>query len=203
MTPLRNHLSDAYGGFADRRFKDRDLDRAIKIDDRDATDVYAYFCSIFVAVPDRTGDALKLTLQHAPSGPEVVELVETLGGTVHPADFGATITLNLKASQGPAIRRLAGAIKAIVGRGRSYDDSNLRWICPRTAASLVNLARNLSLYHAECRRKDPKSLDPGSSRRPPSSRPSLPDSTDPVRRTIPPAGCPAVAGDPPSRDLSP
>ena len=34
MTPLRDNLLDAYGGFADRRFKDRDLDRANKIDDR-------------------------------------------------------------------------------------------------------------------------------------------------------------------------
>ena len=149
MTPLRDYLLGAYGGFADRRFKDRDLDRAIKIDDRDATDVYPYFCSIFVSVPDRTGDALRLTLQHAPTGPEVVEVVEALGGTVHPADFGATITLTLKASQGAAIRRLARAIKAIVGRSRSYDDPNLRWICPRTAASLVKLAQQLALYRAE------------------------------------------------------
>ena len=146
MTPLRDHLLDAYGGFADRRFKDRDLDRAIKIDDRDATDVYPYFCSIFVAVPGPNGETLRLTLQHAPSGPEVVEVVETLGGTVHQADFGATITLTLKASQGPAIRRLARAIKAIVGRGRSYDDPNLRWICPRTASSLMALAKHLALY---------------------------------------------------------
>ena len=149
MTPLRDALLDDYGGFADRRFKDRDLDRAIKIDDRDATDVYPYFCSIFVAVPDRTGEILRLTLQHAPSGPEVVEVIEALGGTVHPADFGATITLNLKASQGPSIKRLARAIKAIVGRGRSYDDPNLRWICPRTAASLVKLAQHLAIRRAE------------------------------------------------------
>ncbi len=69
MTPLRDHLLDAYGGFADRRYKDPALDRAIKVDDRDATDVYPYFCSIFVAVPDRTGEALRLTLQHAPTRP--------------------------------------------------------------------------------------------------------------------------------------
>ena len=145
MTPLRDHLLDAHGGFADRRFKDRDLDRAIKIDDRDASDVYPYFCSIFVSVPDRTGDALRLTLQHAPSGPEVVEVVQTLGGTVHPADFGATLTVNLKASQGPAIRRLARAIKAVVARGRRYDDPNLRWICRRTATSLERFANHLAL----------------------------------------------------------
>ena len=147
MTPLRDHLLDAYGGFADRRVKDS----AIQIDDRDATDVYTYFCSIFVSVPDRNGDSLRLTLQHAPSSPEVVELVETLGGTVRPAVFGTTITQTLKASQGPAISRLAKAIKAIVGRGRSYDDPNLRWICPRTADSLVKLARHLALYRAERR----------------------------------------------------
>ena len=69
MTPLRDHLLDAYGGFADRRFKDRDLDRTIKVDDRGPRDVYPYFCSIFASVPDRNGDALRMTIQHAPSRP--------------------------------------------------------------------------------------------------------------------------------------
>jgi len=172
MTPFRDHLPDAYGGFADRRFKDRDLDRAIKIDDRDATDVYPYFCSIFVSVPVRTGETLRLTLQHAPSSPEVVELVEELGSTVHPADFGVTITLTLKASQGPAIKRLARAIKAVGGRGRSYDDPNLRWICPRTANSLMKLSRHLALYRAERRLGD----DARSHHLIPSRRPSYVES---------------------------
>ena len=156
------------------------LDRAIKIDDRDATDVIPYFCSIFVAAPDRLGDALRLTLQHAPSGPEVVELVEELGGEVHPADFGVTITLTLTAAQGPAIRRLA---KAVVGRGRSYDDPNLRWICPRTAASLVKLARHLALFRAERgRNQGVKRPDPILSRRPASVVPGPLDKPGPVTR---------------------
>lgn len=151
MTTLRDALLDAYGGFADRRFKDRDLDLAIRVDHRGPHDVYPYFCSISVTVPDRDGEVLHLTLQHCPAGPEVQELVDELGGTVHPADFGATITLTLKLSQVPAIRRLAKAIRAVVGRGRSYDDANFRWICPRTADSLVALAKHLATHRAERR----------------------------------------------------
>jgi hypothetical protein len=167
VTPLRDHLLDAYGGFADGRHKDPDLDRPIRVDDRNANDVYPDFCSMFVSVPERHGIALVLTLQHCPISPEVIDLVEALGGTSHPADFGPTITLHLEATQGPAIRRLAGAIKGIVARGRTCDDPNHRWICPRTAESLTTLAEHLADHCSE-RWPDedaPRSPDPIRARR--------------------------------------
>lgn len=149
MIPLRLYLLNAYGGFADRRYKDHNLDRPIKVDSRNSHDVYPYFPSMFVSVPDLIVDSLRLTLQHFPSSPEVEDLITTLGGTIHPADFGLTVILRLKASQGPALKRLATAVKAIVGRGRTYDDPNLIWICGRTAASLEELADHLIEYYAE------------------------------------------------------
>jgi len=76
--------------------------------------------------------------------------------------------LPLKSSQGTAITRLAKAIGRIVGRGRSYDDPNLKWICPRAAASLEQLAEHLDLYREELWPDEPNSrgpfLDPRSER---------------------------------------
>ncbi len=149
MTPLRDYLLDAYGGFADRRIKDPALDRPIKVDDHGPRDVSQSFCSISVSVPDLHAQDLILRLHNVPPCPEAVALVEGLGGTVHTSNFGSSITLPLKSSQGPAIKRLARAIKGVVGRGRQYDDPNLKWICRRTAASLERLAEHLKLYREE------------------------------------------------------
>ncbi|SIO63379.1 hypothetical protein SAMN05444166_7329 [Singulisphaera sp. GP187] len=149
MTPLRDHLLDIYGGYADQRYKDRNLDLPIKVDEKGPRDVCPSFGSIFVSVPQRTGVSLKLILHHCPTSPEVMDLVETLGGELQPADFRPTIILTLRSSQGPAVKRLARAIRAIIGRGRTYDDPNLRWICPRTATSLEKLAEHLADYYSE------------------------------------------------------
>jgi hypothetical protein len=165
MASLRDYLLDAYGGYADRRIRDRSLDRAIKIDDKGPHDVYPRFCTISARVPDPTGETLILTLQNCPAGQEVLELAEKFAGSVHATDFGLTITLTLKASQGPAIRRLAKAIRAIVGRGRTYDNPNLRWICPRTAAALEQLAEHLAMYREERWPGEPRSPDPMLARR--------------------------------------
>jgi len=166
MSTLRDHLLDAYGGYADGRIKDRSLDRPIQIDDRGPHDVYPHFCTISARVPDRNGETLILTLQNCPASQDVLELVEKFGGSLHPADFGPTVVLTLKASQGPAIKRLARAIRAIVGRGRTYHDPNLRWICPRTASVLEDLAERLALYRLERILDDaPRPYDPILARR--------------------------------------
>ena len=160
MTPLRDYLLDAYGGFADRRHKDPALDRPIKVDDRGPHDVSQSFCSISVSVPDRLAQDLILKLHNAPPCPEAVALVERLGGTIHTSRFSTAITLPLKSSQGAAVARLARAIGAVVDRGRRYDDPNLKWICPRAAASLEQLAEHLTLYREELWPDDSHSRGP-------------------------------------------
>ena len=149
MTPLRDYLVDAYGGFADRRHKDPALDRPIRVDDRGPRDVSPSFCSITVSVPDRLAQDLILKLHNAPACPEALGLVEGLGGSVLASRTGTAISLPLKSSQGPAIGRLARAIGGLVGRGRRYDDPDLKWICPRTAASLERLVEHLKSYREE------------------------------------------------------
>jgi len=193
MTPLRDYLLEAYGGFADRRFKDPALDRPIKVDDRSPREVSQSFCSISVSVPDRHAQDLILRLHNVPPCPEAVALVEGLGGAVHTSRFGTSVTLPLKSSQGPAIAKLARSIGAVVNPGRRYDDPNLKWICRRTAASLEQLAEHLKLFREELWPDDPRSpgpfLDPRCQRfgaramapgPPPPRRPN-----DPARRVSP------------------
>jgi hypothetical protein len=146
--PLRDHLLDEYGGYADQRIKDRSLDRPIRVDDWSSHDTYAYFCSIFVSVPDRTGDALVLTVQHAPFDDAVVSLVLGSGGTAVPSEQGATITLNLTTKEFSTIRSLSQAIRHLVGRGRHYENPSWWWICRRTAESLNRLAASVRAYRS-------------------------------------------------------
>ena len=188
MTPLRDYLLEVYGGFADKRHNDPALDRPIKVDDRGPRDVYPGFCSISVSVPDRHAQDLVLKLYKVPTCPAAVVMVEGLGGTVQTTRFGTSITLSLKSSQGPAISRLAGAISGVVARGRQYGDANLKWICPRTAASLEQLAGHLAEYREELWPDDGRSsgpiLDPRDVR--PACQPWAP-SPPPQRRPNPPA----------------
>ena len=65
MIPLRDHLLQAYGGFANRRHKDPSQDHAIKIDDQNG-DVTHLFCQLFVQVPERNGTSFTLTMHNAP-----------------------------------------------------------------------------------------------------------------------------------------
>ncbi len=180
MTPLRDTLLDAYGGYADKRLKDRSLDRPIQIDDKGPHDVYPFFCTISAQVPERTGNTLVLSLQNCPASPDVLELVEVFGGSVETTGPRANVVLTLKSSQSPALKRLAEAIRGVVGQDRSYDDSNLRSICARTASALEQLAEHLALHRSELYPEDfEHSPDPILARRRrtdiPTCRASLPD----------------------------
>lgn len=155
MTSLRDYLRQTYGGFADRRYKDPAKDKLIRVDDHDETDVYPYFCSIFVSVPDREGDSLILTLSNAPCNEDIKGLVTGHGGTVVPSPGAPTITLALTVQQVSVIEELSQAIGGLVGPRRRYSDPNWCWICPRTAESLDRLLASLMAYNAlrSCERR--------------------------------------------------
>ena len=57
MKPLRDHLLETYGGFADRRRKDPSQNHAIQVDDKRPDDVYPYFCNISARVPEGPPEA--------------------------------------------------------------------------------------------------------------------------------------------------
>ena len=140
MTPLRDFLLDAYGGFADRRCTDRSQDLPIKIDDKGDHDVFPFFCTISVRVPERNGDSLVLTLQYAPLNADARELIETQGSAFENTPPGTTITLQLRVTSVTFIRKLARIIRNSVGRGKRYANPNWKWMCGRTGDSLDRFA---------------------------------------------------------------
>lgn len=164
MSSLRDHLLDAYGGYADKRIKNRSLDRPIKIDDGSPRDVYPHHCSIFVRVPDRTGETLTLTLQHCPHSPDLIALVNKHGGTATISEHGCDIRLNLNANQISTVTSLAIAVSKVTKRGNRYPNPNWKWIGPRTAGSLRRLAKVLKEYKVHRSQKTPRPSmeDPGS-----------------------------------------
>ena len=116
----------------------------IRIDDRESDDTYVGFCDIHLTMRDRDADQFTLFLDNVPFDDDVKTVAEVLEGTWQSTRTGDRLTLSLSASQTADLRKLATAIRKVVGRGKSYPDRNLKWIAPRTAKSLEQLAREIS-----------------------------------------------------------
>jgi hypothetical protein len=142
MTQLRDYLLDAYGGCADKRIKDRSLDRPIQMDDKGRHDVYQHFCSIFVKAPRQDERTFILTLNNSPLTPKIRQLVEARGGTIAESSdpARATITIRLTTRCVSFLNQLARTYRSAVFKGRRYADPQWKWICPRTSNSLERLA---------------------------------------------------------------
>jgi hypothetical protein len=151
MIPLRHFLLEAYGGFADRRYKDPSQDHPIKIDEESTTDVSNQFCRIFVRVPDRNGRSFIVTMHHAPINADARELIVEQGGEIVSTQYGLTVTLRLQITKLTFLRKLSQTIRNTVGRGKTYADPNWKWICGRTADSLDHFADVLKDYTSERR----------------------------------------------------
>lgn len=115
-----------------------------RVDDQGSQDRHYLFCQIELSL--RQDGLLGLDLSHAPVDQAVRQLVESAGGQIQTGAIGTSLTIILKPSQSAFIRKLAKAIRRLVGRGQTYLDRNWRWICPRTADSLERLAANLDEY---------------------------------------------------------
>ena len=116
----------------------------IRVDDRDSDDTYPGFCDIHLKMSAPDADQFTLTLDNIPYDDDVKAVAEELEGTWQSTRTGERLTLNLSISQKADLRKLATAIRKVVGRGKSYPDRNLKWIAPRTAKSLEQLAREIS-----------------------------------------------------------
>lgn len=116
----------------------------IRVDDRDSDDTYPGFCDIHLKMSAPDAAQFTLTLDNVPSDDEVKAVASELEGTWQSTRTGERLTLNLSISQKSDLRRLATAVRKVVGRGRRYLDSNWKWIAPRTAKSLEQLAREIS-----------------------------------------------------------
>jgi hypothetical protein len=147
MRPLRDYLLDTYES-ADLRRRNRAVDSPIVIDDRCGQDLLS-FCTMTVRVPDSSGDTLILSIQHIPLTERSRSLIEGQGGNIRAFPDGYTAEITLSVKNVTFIRKLARTIGQTTGRGKRYANSNWKWICPRTAASLERFATVLMSYRAE------------------------------------------------------
>lgn len=138
---LRRRLAQAYPNQARNLTSGPIL---IRIDDRDSDDSYPGFCDIHLKMSAPDADQFTLTLDNVPYDDDVKAVAEELEGTWQSTHTGERLTLSLSASQTADLRRLATGIRKVVGRGKSYLDRNWKWIAPRTAKSLEQLAREIS-----------------------------------------------------------
>ena len=118
----------------------------IRIDDQCKSDCYRAFCQIAVTVPRQDQDIFVLTLSNVPWDEHVEARAEELNGCWSRLPYGRRLTLELSARGVSKVRRLAHAIDKVTGRGRTYLDSNWKWMTRRTAGSLDQFADRLKRY---------------------------------------------------------
>jgi hypothetical protein len=115
----------------------------MNIDDREAGETYPGFCGIHLRMSSPDADRFTLVLDNVPFDDDVKAVADELEGNWQATRTGERLTLNLLTSQRSDLRRLAAAIRKVVGRGKTYLDKNWKWIAPRTANSLEVFARAL------------------------------------------------------------
>ena len=102
-----------------------------------------------VRVPDPSEDTLILSIQDIPLTEQSRSLIEDQGGNIREFAGGYAAELTLSVKSVTFIRKLARVIRQTIGRGKRYHNSNWKWICPRTAASLERFATVLKTYNNE------------------------------------------------------
>ena len=143
--PLKAHLFDAYGGFADKRIKDLAKSNRFIVDDRKQGDIgadgklYSSFCSIFARVT--ANDTLEVTLHgNVPTSSAVEGWAQSCGAKLA-IGIESTLTVTLGLGEVGRVRELAEHIAAIVApNAPRYSVAAYKYTCPRTAQSLQRLA---------------------------------------------------------------
>ncbi|MER9210075.1 hypothetical protein [Mesorhizobium sp. M0771] len=141
---LKQALFDEYDGFFDKRIKKLDSGDFFLVDDRGGGDhdarkrLFLWFCSMTLRVT--RGDAVELYLSgDVPKSNEVNALLDDMQTEGH---YGRPTIVIEKGEQG-VLMDLAQAFAAIVARGKRYPTPSYKYVCPRTAKSLVRLKNAL------------------------------------------------------------
>ena len=144
---LKSHLFNRYGSFADKRIKNIDKGKTFIADSRSAGGIasdgslYGWFCGILVEVP--SDEEVRLALFGSkPRSRPVDETILALGGSPE----SERVELHIKNETLHLLRKLADNIAAIVAPGRRYSVPGYKYMCPRTASSLRDLAGYLDEF---------------------------------------------------------
>ncbi len=141
---LEEFLIEAYGEYGRPHRSSLTGKIDFSIDDHSADDVSSSFCNISIALTDPESNDFQLTLYPVPWDEDVEILANTLHGEWKDIPTGRVLSLPMTIRSVPNIRKLARAIRKVIGRGRTYVDSNWKWSARRTADSLERFARLLS-----------------------------------------------------------
>lgn len=142
---LRALLFDAYGGFADRRYKKLKWNERFAVLDTGDYDAPSRFCYVNTWAND--DDSLRLELVgNVPISEDLEDFISSRSGTLDEweneyEEERRAVELTFEAGDAAgAVRELAGTVENVVGPGRSYDDPNWKWVAPRVGEALRGLA---------------------------------------------------------------
>ncbi len=124
---------------------------AIRVDDRNATDMSISFCTVTVRIDEPTSNDFQIILHPVPWNEYVEAKARELRGTWSKTRLGHSLSLYMTITSISDIRSLAEAIRKVTGRGRRYPDPNWKWVAQRTADTLHRFADSLREYR-HCRR---------------------------------------------------
>ncbi|WP_156394334.1 hypothetical protein [Mesorhizobium sp. Root172] len=138
---LKQAFLDEYGHFADKRQKNLDTASRFIIDGRHEGDfdarnkLFGWFCQLTVDV--KSADQVDLSISS--QVPKNEQVNTWLKANTSPGPYGFPVVVINRGSQSKLLE-LAKAIKAITARGAPrYEVSAYKYVCPRTAASLIRL----------------------------------------------------------------
>ena len=147
---LKQHLFNTYNGFTDKRIKSLDRSDVFTADDRgkgsdfDAKrQLFYWFCQIYVRVIDDYSVAVELIDRGGvPSNPEVSNLLASWNAEMEETRVRFVVDENSTAR----LEAIATGLKDIVSPGKRYSTNWYKYVCPRTAESLLRLKAALSDY---------------------------------------------------------
>ncbi len=145
---LKQFLFERLGGCADKRRKNLNGECLFNVDESLEHDCSPDICGIHALVTD--APEFQLRFQKLPMSPAVAELLASKEAGIEGDGMQATATVNLTTKDVPFIRKLAKAIRRIVGRGRRYSIRNWKWACPRAGESLERFANLLAEFRKGC-----------------------------------------------------
>ena len=128
----------------------------IRLDDPAIQHGKAQFFSVLLEFASLPAGKHRLTLDNLPWDEDVEAAASDIYGRSSETDRGRRLTLTITDKSHPKLRRLAQAIKRVVGRGKRYSDPMWKWTAPAIANTLVQLADHIRDY-ARSRRSAPPS----------------------------------------------
>ena len=148
MNELKRILFDAYGGFADKRYKNLNKCNTFIIDDRVESDfgadgsLYSYFCSVFADVNSNQDVVVTLT-GNIPTSKNVKSWLKKQEFEIKRLSTQSRLEIAVAQGEQSKLKELAAAFQAIVASGARYSVANYKYVCPRTADSLSRFAKLL------------------------------------------------------------